>query len=173
MIRLEDKGRQYKRYRPSSEEKNILADKGMQWVLSSNVSAIGIDGDDLIIRFINGSLYQYSKMADSKNSILNSNSKGHWVWVNLRRRNVPYKKIGRMPLKSDTPMSDEDLFENIRTEAIRVEEPQLLDERDIMIEPNVIKKSNILNLAASIIVLNDLPGIKLLPVNILDNLRQM
>lgn len=30
MVRLEDKGRQYKRYRPSSAEKTILAEKGMQ-----------------------------------------------------------------------------------------------------------------------------------------------
>lgn len=48
-------------------------------MLSSNVSAVGTDGDDLIVRFVNGSLYQYSKVADLYRPMLESNSKGHFV----------------------------------------------------------------------------------------------
>jgi len=164
MVRLEDKGRQYKRYRPSSAEKTILAEKGMQWVLSSNVSAVGTDGDDLIVRFVNGSLYQYSKVADLYRPMLESNSKGHFVWVRLRRTGIPYKKIGSMPLKSDTPMSDEDLFENIRKEGIRVESPQVLDERDIMTEFNIFT-------VGQIKILDDILGLTD-SIKIVSNIRQ-
>ncbi len=172
-VLLEDKGRKYRRYRPSSEEKILLANKGMQWVLSSNVSAIGVDKDDLIIRFHNGSIYRYFKKADKINSILTSNSKGHWVWVNLRRKNVNYQKIGYMPLESDTLMSDEDMFEKLDTEAIRVESPQVLDERDI-VKP-ISKNINILKAVATISILNDLTGntIDVYPINIITKIRQM
>ena len=166
-VLLEDKGREYRRYRPSSEEKILLANKGMQWVLSSNVSAIGVDEDDLIIRFHNGSIYRYFKQGNKISNILTSNSKGHWVWVNLRRKNVNYQKIGSMPLESDYPISDEELFENIETEAIKVESPQVLDSRD------VIKKPNILKPILAISILNDITGVEILPFNIIDNIRQM
>ena len=56
---LQDKNRKYRRYGYGSGEKIKLANYGLQWVLSSNVSAIGVAGDDLIVRFHNGSLYQY------------------------------------------------------------------------------------------------------------------
>ena len=164
MIRLEDKGRRYKRYRPSSNEKTQLAEKGLQWVLSSNVSAVGTDGDDLIVRFINGSLYRYSKVADLYRPMLQSNSKGHFVWVRLRRKNIPYKKIGSIRFKTDKPIDDTELFENIRREGIRVEEPQVLDERD------VIKEFNIFTVG-QINILDNLLGTD--TVKIISNIRQI
>jgi hypothetical protein len=48
-----------------------------------------------------------------------------------------------------------------------VESPQVLDIRDVQ------KKPSILKLATTILVLNDIPGIEILPVNILNNIRQM
>lgn len=172
MIRLEDKGRTYKRYRPSSEEKIILADKGMQWVLSSNVSAIGVKDDDLIIRFQNGSLYSYSKQAKKLPNILQSNSKGKWVWAHLRRKNVPYRRIGSMPFETDTLMSDSDMFEKIDREGIRVEEPQVLDQRDVIKMDNISKPIvkepfNILKAVLTIAILDDITGLDIIPINII------
>lgn len=168
MIRLEDRGRQYKRFRPSSDEKIQLSKKGLQWVLSSNVSALGVDGEDLIVRFHNGSLYRYFKVSKLFNSMLQSNSKGKFVWARLRRKNVPYKKIGSMPLESDIPISDEDLFENIDTEGIRVESPQVLDTRDIIKSPNIF---NVAKVAASILILDDILGIEIIPKSIIGNIK--
>lgn len=116
MIRLEDKGRRYKRFRPSAQEKIQLANNGLQWVLSSNVSAIGINDQDLIIRFHNGSIYKYPGRYYLYEEMLESNSKGRYVWVNLRRRKVPYKKIDRLPLASDINIEDELIFKGIDTE---------------------------------------------------------
>ena len=92
MILLEDKNREYKRFRPNVSEKIQLANNGLQWVLSSNVSALGTNEDSLIIRFHNGSFYEYPNQAKLFEDMLKSNSKGHFVWVKLRRPKVAYKK---------------------------------------------------------------------------------
>jgi hypothetical protein len=113
VILLEDVGRDYQRFRHTPEEKINLVEQGLQHVLSSNVSAVGVSGDDLIIRFHNGSLYEYSNMANSFPKILKSNSKGKWVWKYLRRSNVPYRKIGTISLPDDLKMDDEELFKAI------------------------------------------------------------
>jgi len=110
---LEDKGRFYKRKRPSPDEKIMLANEGLQYTLSSNVSAVGTDGDDLIIRFHNGSLYSYTNRAHLIDDILRSSSKGHWVFAHLRRNNAKFKKIGSLPLKSDIALTDEEIFGTI------------------------------------------------------------
>jgi hypothetical protein len=73
---LQDKGRDYKRLRPSSAEKIQLANEGLQWVLSSNVSAVGSVDEDLIIRFHNGSLYKYPNRGHLLGDILRTRSKG-------------------------------------------------------------------------------------------------
>ena len=110
MIQLVDKGRDYKRLRPNPTEKVKLANNGLQWVLSSNVSAIGTNGNDLIIRFHNGSLYEYPNQAKLYEPMLQSNSKGHFVWVKLRYPKVAYQKIGSLPLAGDEEATDEDIF---------------------------------------------------------------
>ena len=118
MIRLEDKGRKYKRFRPSPSEKIQLANSGLQWVLSSNVSAIGMDGEDLIVRFHNGSMYRYIGAGKLYDDMLKSNSKGHFVWVKLRRPKVPYEKIGALRFTGDQEVSDDDLFNLIDTDGL-------------------------------------------------------
>lgn len=110
MTLLEDKGRDYRRYSHSPDEKVTLQARGLQHVLSSNVSAVGISEDNLIIRFHNGSMYSYDEMASSFDKIMSSNSKGKWVWKHLRRPGVPYKKIGTLPLTDDIKASDEELM---------------------------------------------------------------
>jgi len=110
MVLLVDKNREFKRYRPSPVEKIKLANNGLQWVLSSNVSAVGTIGDDLVIRFHNGSLYQYLKQAKLFDKMLASNSKGHYVWEKLRKPGIPFNKIGALPLDNDVDVTDDELL---------------------------------------------------------------
>ena len=120
MIQLIDKNREYKRFRPSASEKIALANNGLQWVLSSNVSALGVNDNDLIIRFQNGSLYKYPNQAKLYEPMLQSNSKGHFVWVKLRRPKVAYQKIGALPLENDIETTDEDIFNLVDLEGLAV-----------------------------------------------------
>lgn len=110
---LEDKGRQYRRFRFTPRERSFLSLNGFQPVLSSNVAGVGVKDNNLMIRFHNGSVYEYSNQANRYDDILRSNSKGKWVWSNLRRRNVPYKKVGSLPLADDIGVTDEDIFQEI------------------------------------------------------------
>lgn len=119
---LQDKNRKYRRYGYGSGEKIKLANYGLQWVLSSNVSAIGVAGDDLIVRFHNGSLYQYDGKGDEYQKMLSSNSKGHWVWAKLRKPKVPYKKIGSLPLADDELATDEEVFRLVDDAGIALEQ---------------------------------------------------
>lgn len=121
MKRLNEPRRAYERYSHSPDERNYLAQQGLQAVQSSNVSAVGVIDNNLIIRFINGSLYVYYGQEDKFDNILRSNSKGHWVWVNLRRKPVRYEKIGTLPLPSDEQLEDEDIFNLVEREAVETE----------------------------------------------------
>lgn len=109
-IRLEDKNREYKRIRQSAKEKAQLARAGFQHVLSSNVSAIAQSGKDLVIRFHGGATYQYRNAGKLFEQMLNSNSKGSFVWKKLIRPKVPYQKIGGVKLQSDEQFTDKDLM---------------------------------------------------------------
>ncbi len=110
---LQDKNRDFRRYRHDIKEKAFLKLNGLQHVLSSNVSAVGTRSNDLIIRFHNGSVYEYPNQASQYDSILASNSKGRWVWRFLRRARVPYRKSGIIPLPDDIDVTDEEIFQEI------------------------------------------------------------
>lgn len=110
-IRLEDKGRKFKRVRQSAQEKTQLARAGFQHVLSSNVSAIAQDGNNLVIRFHGGATYSYAGAGELYKPMLRSNSKGKYVWINLIRKRVPFRKVGGVSLKSDAQFTDRDLTE--------------------------------------------------------------
>lgn len=126
MILLEDLNRDYRRYYPNPKEKLFLADVGCQWVMSSNVSAVCRFAEyqnDLVIRFVNGSVYRYMGLANKYDEILGSNSKGRWVWDHLRGRvkgqhKVPYQYLGKISLPSDEEVPDEVLFDNMFYEGI-------------------------------------------------------
>lgn len=122
MTLLEDKNRKYRRWRLSPSEKIQLANNGLQWVLSSNVSAIGIDGEDLIVRFHNGSMYRYYGAGNMFDAMMKSASKGHFVWAKLRKPKVPYKKIGMLPFREDEKVTDDDLFTLIDTRGEAVDQ---------------------------------------------------
>ncbi len=138
MTLLEDKNRPYQRLRPNPSEKIQLADAGLQWVLSSNVSAIGVNDDDLIIRFHNGSLYMYPNRAYLYRPMLQSNSKGHFVWVKLRRTRVEYRKIGTLPLKSDKPIDDDAILDLIDNQGMELE--ARLKQLGVFIAPDMTKE---------------------------------
>jgi|SRR6056297_954946 len=107
---LIDENRKYQRYRHTIREQSTLYNKGYTTVRSSNVSAVATSGDDLYIRFLNGSLYKYIGKANLEDNILAAASKGKWVWRFLRRPNVPYAKVGKLPLDGDLDKTDEQLF---------------------------------------------------------------
>lgn len=129
---LEDLNRDYQRIRHSMSEKVKLAENGLQWTLSSNISAVGKFGNDLVIRFHNGSLYKYPDNVKHFSPMLASNSKGKYFWRKLRRPGAKFIKIGSLPFDSDIEETDEELFKNIETQSIKVEKPQILDSRDVM-----------------------------------------
>lgn len=107
---------------PSPAQKIRLANAGLQWVRSSNVSGVGVQDDNLIIRFHNGSLYAYKDKAKDFDNIMKANSKGHWVWVHLRRQQVPYMKIGSLKFDTDTGISDEEVFNLVDKKGLDIQE---------------------------------------------------
>lgn len=122
MTLLVDKNRPYRRWKYTPAEKIQLANNGLQWVLSSNVSAVGVDDNDLIIRFHNGSMYRYFGQGELFQPMMKSNSKGHYVWVKLRKPKARYQKIGSLPFTDDVEVSDDDIMSLIENEGRRVEE---------------------------------------------------
>jgi hypothetical protein len=58
-------------------------------------------------------MYEYPNQASQYENMLKSNSKGKWVWRNLRRKNVLYRKIGVLPLPDDIGVTDEEIFQEI------------------------------------------------------------
>ena len=134
---LRDVGREFKRVRQSPQEKLQLSRAGLQHVLSSNVSAIGQDGKNLIVRFHGGATYQYSGAGDLYSSMLKSNSKGKFVWAKLIRLRVPYHKVASISLKSDEDFLDRDLMDELRV----VAKPSFLTtmlSKDQLIEKGII-----------------------------------
>lgn len=154
---LADKNRDYKRKRHSAEEKNILADNGLQHVLSSNVSAVANIDENLIIRFHNSSIYSYTDRGHLVDDILRSASKGKWVHRHLRRRNAAFIKIGSLPLPSDLSISDDSLFKDIESQRISVEEPQVLGKKDVLTLKNLI----------TVAVLDDILGVNMIPIKLI------
>ncbi len=126
MILLEDVGRDYRRYRQSPKERLYLANIGCRSVNSSNVSSVCQFQEypnDLIIRFINGSVYRYMGLSNRYDDIFRANSKGKWVWDNLRGREkgqhkVPYEYLGKISLPSDEQIEDEQLFDTMYFEGV-------------------------------------------------------
>jgi hypothetical protein len=103
--------RTYQRILHSDTSEKKLNEAGFETVFSSNVSAIAVRGDDLIIRFHNSSIYSYANQGKNYERMMAAASKGKWVWRFLRRPNVPYAKIGTLPLPEDTTETDEEIIQ--------------------------------------------------------------
>jgi hypothetical protein len=119
MKRLVDAHRDYRRFRHSAVENLYLNQNGFISVESSNVSAVAKNDEDLIIRFHNGSIYRYYGQGNRYDDIFKSNSKGKWVWRNLRRKAVRYAKIGTLPLPDDLGITDEDIFNELEERYVK------------------------------------------------------
>jgi len=102
--------RKYQRILHSKASEQKLEENGYEVLLSSNVSAAARRGDDLIIRFHNGSLYKYPNQGKNFLRLVAASSHGKWVWRFLRRPNKPYMKIGSLPLPEDRLVSDEEII---------------------------------------------------------------
>lgn len=95
-FRLKDGLREYKRVRPTSAQKQFLADNGMHFVLSSVISATAKIKDDLILRFQNGSMYKYFGGGKLYDNLMQSNSKGKFFNKKIRGK-FKYLKINSLP----------------------------------------------------------------------------
>lgn len=102
-----------RRYRQTSDDKAWLFSKGFQAVTSSNVSALGIFGKDLYIRFLNDAVYRYPNNAELFEKIMRANSKGRAVWKYIRRAGVPYERVGDMPIPD--VITNDELFKGMET----------------------------------------------------------
>lgn len=120
-FRLKDGLREYKRIRPTSAQKQFLADNGMHFVLSSVISATSKIKNDLILRFQNGSMYKYLGGGKLYDDLMNSNSKGRYFNKKIRNK-FRFTKINSLPypqnIQTDQSrelemLSDEEFFKAI------------------------------------------------------------
>ena len=107
----------YQRIDQSAEQKWELAKRGYQHVQSSFISAIKVEGEDLLIRFLNGSVYWYSGVGSLFDAMMRANSKGQYFWRHIRSK-VPYEKRGSLDIGGELIISDEDLFKDLQTKEI-------------------------------------------------------
>lgn len=119
-VRVIDSRRKYQRIRLTNDEKNQVEEAGLVPVYSSNVSAIARIKNTLVVRFHGGSMYAYPKSGNLFNRMLNSSSKGKFVWNELRRKNVPYKRIGSLPMDYDRNIN-RDIMQMRELDAIKQE----------------------------------------------------
>lgn len=146
-ILLKDSHRKYRRWRHDAQEKMALTLQGFTPVLSSCVSALMTDGDDLLIRFHTGDVYRYPGNARYFEKILNSNSKGHYFWVYLRWPGEPFIKEGKiLKLESDIKMEVEDFIKEY-VERPQIETIKYLEEIGLfIIDPNMTNLGALLSL---------------------------
>lgn len=100
--------RKYSRYAHTVSEAQYLIQRGLKPVVSSNVSAVGRDGDVLIVRFHGGATYGYPQSGDRYDEMLSAPSKGKFVWRELRRAGVPYYRMGAVNIADD--VGDKDMM---------------------------------------------------------------
>jgi hypothetical protein len=125
-VRLNE-NREYQRVIQSNEAEKELQKRGYETVFSSNVSAIATSGDDLVIRFHNGSVYAYSKQADNYERMMAAASKGKWVWRFLIRKNVPYRRIGSLPLPDDKIVDDKEIMKPRKYDVSTIVPPDFME----------------------------------------------
>ena len=102
-----EEGRNYQRYKHTAKEQATIRSKGFEPVVSSNVSAIAREGKILYIRFHDKATYAYPKSGNLYEDMLNSSSKGKFVWDKLIRKNVPYRKAQAKAFSVGSPYEDQ------------------------------------------------------------------
>ena len=116
--------RKYTRLAHTLDETNLLRDRGFKSVVSSNVSAVAIQGDALVIRFHGGATYEYPGMRDRYTDIMSAPSKGKWVWREIRRKNAPYNRVGDIVIEDD--VDDVDGRDLMREDAVEPDDTLML-----------------------------------------------
>lgn len=125
--RLFDGAREYKRIRQTTAQKNFLANNGLQFVNSSALSAVGVNEDDLIIRFHNGSMYSYSGASYLFDEQVGANSRGRFFNRRVRGK-FRFKKLASLPLPKALQtaetmeaelLSDEQIFKTLETQEFK------------------------------------------------------
>lgn len=106
--------RKYTRYAHTQDESKYLRSRGLRAVISSNVSAVGADGDVLVVRFHGGATYGYPGQAERYDELVSAASKGKWVWRELRRSGVAYYRMGNVNIADD--VADADLMKPSATQ---------------------------------------------------------
>lgn len=99
-IRLHDKNRDYRRIRQTPQDVMYLHTLGFVEIMSSNVSAAKVDGEDLLIRFHNSAVYRYPGKGYLFKELMNSNSKGRFVHRRLRATGARFTKEGQITTPS-------------------------------------------------------------------------
>lgn len=122
--RLFDGARDYRRIRQTTAQKNFLANNGLQFVNSSALSAVGVNEDDLIIRFHNGSMYSYKNAGRLFDKQVGANSRGRYFNRNVKGK-YPFVKLTSLPFPQNIQtietaemelLSDEQIFKTIETQ---------------------------------------------------------
>lgn len=122
--RLFDGAREYRRIRQTAPQKNFLANRGLQFVNSSAISAVGVNEDNLIIRFHNGSMYSYKGASGLFDKQVGANSRGRYFNRNVRGK-YPFVKLTSLPFPQNIQtidtlemelLSDEKLFKTFETQ---------------------------------------------------------
>ena len=116
--------RKYTRLAHTLDETNLLRDRGFKSVVSSNVSAVAIQGDALVIRFHGGATYEYPGMRDRYTDIMSAPSKGKWVWREIRRKNAPYNRVGDIVIED--AVDDVDGRDLMREDAVEPDDTLML-----------------------------------------------
>ena len=92
MLYKQEENRPYRRYKHTAKEQKVIRQNGFEPVVSSNVSAIAREENVLYVRFHDSSVYAYPKSGKLYDKMLHSKSKGKFVWNELIRKKVPYRK---------------------------------------------------------------------------------
>ena len=109
----------YERVRQAPDTRYQLSLLGYQPTDSSVISAVGVFGDDLRIRFHNGSVYEYYGFANHFDRIMRANSKGQYFNRNIRHTKR-YSKIGSIDIPSGnaSQLTDEQTFNKVETQTM-------------------------------------------------------
>lgn len=107
----------YKRVRQTSDVRYELGKLGYTSVLSSFISAVGVFGDNIRIRFHNGSVYEYYGFADKFDAMMRSSSKGQYFIKNIRPTKK-YSKIASIDITPSTVMEDNVMFDAMETQSM-------------------------------------------------------
>ena len=101
-----DELKKYDRLKHTDPEKQYLRLRGFVPVVSSNVSAVAKDGDDLIVRFHGGATYVYPNSGNLYQPMLDASSKGRFVWNRLRKAGKRYFRTRNYNIENDVESRD-------------------------------------------------------------------